>query len=78
MARRISEATVGTDFGTDFDINLLTTGIDRWQAAGVSLAAMDADDVGQQLVEMFGVMLAHPAIDVPDLCFDPRGTPWPD
>lgn len=75
--RIVMGATVGTDFGTNFDLNLLTTGIDRWQASGVSLETMDADDVGQQLVEMFAVMLAHPAIDVPDLCFDPRGTPWP-
>lgn len=76
--RIVMGATVGTDFGAQFDPDLLTTGIDRWQAAGVSLATMEADDVGRQLVEVFAVMLGHPAIDIPDLCFDPRGTPWPE
>ncbi len=74
--RIVMGATIGTDFGTAFDMELITAGIDRWVSAGVSMAMMDADDVGQQLTELFAVLLAHPQIDVPDLCLDPRGDAW--
>ncbi len=75
--RIVMGATVGTDFGLGFDMGLITAGLDRWSAAGVSMTMMDADDVGQQLTEVYAVLLAHPEIDVPDLCLDPRGVPWP-
>ena len=75
--RIVMGATIGTDFGTGFDMELITRGLDRWAAAGVSMTMMDADDVGQQLTELYGVLLAHPQIDVPDLCLDPRGDAWP-
>ena len=75
--RIVMGATVGTDFGIDFDMDLITTGLDRWASSGVSLTMMEADDVGRQLAEIFGVLLAHPGIDVPDLCLDPRGEAWP-
>ncbi len=71
--RIVMGATIGTDFGLGFDMDLITVGLERWQAAGVSMAMMDADDVGRHLVEVFGVLLAHPGIDVPDLVLDPRG-----
>ena len=75
--RIVMGATIGTDFGAGFDMELITTGLDRWAAAGVSMTMMDADDVGQQLTEVFAVLLAHPQIDVPDLCLDPRGNASP-
>ena len=75
--RIVMGATIGTDFGTGFDMELITAGMDRWVSAGVSMTMMDADDVGQQLTEVFAVLLAHPNIDVPDLCLDPRGDAWP-
>ena len=75
--RIVMGATVGTDFGIGFDMGLITAGLDRWSAAGVSMNMMDADDVGQQLTEVYAVLLAHPQIDVPDLCLDPRGDAWP-
>ena len=75
--RIVMGATIGTDFGTGFDMELITAGLDRWAAAGVSMSMMGADDVGQQLTEVYAVLLAHPQIDVPDLCLDPRGNTWP-
>lgn len=75
--RIVMGATVGTDFGNGFDMDLITIALGRWVASGVSLTMMEADDVGRQLSEMFAVLLAHPGIDVPDLCLDPRGEPWP-
>ena len=75
--RIVMGATIGTDFGTGFDMELITAGMDRWVSAGVSMTMMDADDVGQQLTEVFAVLLAHPQIDVPDLCLDPRSDAWP-
>ncbi len=74
--RIVMGATIGTDFGTGFDMELIGAGMDRWVSAGVSMTMMDADDVGQQLTEVFAVLLAHPQIDVPDLCLDPRGDAW--
>lgn len=75
--RIVMGATVGTDFANGFDPALLNAGLSRWMASGVSLTSMAVDDVGRHLAEVFAVLLAHPAIDVPDLCLDPRGEPWP-
>ena len=36
---------------------------------------MDCNMVGQHLAAMFGVMLAIPGVDIPDICYDPRGVP---
>lgn len=74
--RVIMGATMPTDFGNSFDMRVLTTAIDRWVAGGVSMTAMETDDVGRHLAEVLGVVLAHPGIDVPDLCLDPRGEAW--
>lgn len=74
--RIVMGATIGTDFGTGFDVKVITEGLERWAAAGVSMTMMGADDVGRQLTELYAVLLAHPQIDVPDLCLDPRGDAW--
>ena len=36
------------------------------------MTAMETSDVGQNLAELLGVVLAHPEIDVPDLFLDAR------
>jgi NAD(P)-dependent dehydrogenase (short-subunit alcohol dehydrogenase family) len=74
--RIVMGATIGTDFGNEFGTEVLTTAFNRWVAAGVSMSLMEADDVGCHLAETLAVILAHPTIDVPDLCFDPRGEAW--
>jgi hypothetical protein len=65
-----------TDFGNGFGEAVLTTAFERWAAAGVSMTFMETDEVGRHLAEVMAVLLAHPTIDVPDLCLDPRGEPW--
>jgi NAD(P)-dependent dehydrogenase (short-subunit alcohol dehydrogenase family) len=75
--RIVMGATMPTDFGTSFDANTLGTAFERWMAAGVAMTAMDTDEVGRHLAETLAVILAHPTIDVPELCLDPRGQAWP-
>jgi NAD(P)-dependent dehydrogenase (short-subunit alcohol dehydrogenase family) len=75
--RIVMGATMPTDFGNTFGEAVLTTAFDRWAAAGVSMTFMETDEVGRHLAEVLAVLLAHPTIDVPDLCLDPRGEAWP-
>jgi NAD(P)-dependent dehydrogenase (short-subunit alcohol dehydrogenase family) len=75
--RIVMGATMPTDFGTSFDASTLGAAFERWMAAGVSMTAMETDDVGRHLAETLAVILAHPTIDVPELCLDPRGESWP-
>ncbi|MCU1484779.1 MAG: short-chain dehydrogenase/reductase [Actinomycetia bacterium] len=75
--RIVMGATMPTDFGIGFGEAVLTTAFERWAAAGVSMTAMETDDVGRHLAEVMAVLLAHPTIDVPDLCLDPRSEAWP-
>lgn len=75
--RIVMGATLGTEFGDGFGAEVLGTAFERWMATGVALTAMEADDVGRQLAEVLAAVLAHPTIDVPDLCLDPRGQAWP-
>jgi NAD(P)-dependent dehydrogenase (short-subunit alcohol dehydrogenase family) len=74
--RIVMGATMPTDFGNGFGEAVLTTAFERWAAAGVSMTFMETDEVGRHLAEVMAVLLAHPTIDVPDLCLDPRGEPW--
>ncbi|MGP0030475.1 MAG: SDR family oxidoreductase [Acidimicrobiales bacterium] len=74
--RIVMGATMPTDFGLDFDPDTLGTALERWVASGTSMTAMETDDVGRHLAEFLAVMLAHPAIDVPDVRLAPRGQAW--
>lgn len=75
--RIVMGATMPTEFGASFGEEVLGTAFERWAAAGVSMTFMETDEVGRHLAETFAVLLAHPTIDVPDLCLDPRGEAWP-
>lgn len=74
--RIVMGATMPTDFGVNFDGETLGIAFERWTARGISMTAMETDDVGRHLSELLAVVLAHPQIDVPDLTYDPRGEPW--
>lgn len=74
--RIILGPTMPTDFGKGFEPTVLSTAMGRWIAGGLSMTAMDTDDVGRHLAEVLGVILAHPGIDVPDLRLEPRGEGW--
>jgi len=74
--RIVMGATIGTDFAAEFDNGMLGVAFERWAASGISMTAMETDDVGRHLAEVLGVALAHPQVDVPDLVVDPRGQAW--
>jgi NAD(P)-dependent dehydrogenase (short-subunit alcohol dehydrogenase family) len=74
--RIVMGATIGTDFGTGFDNDMLGVAFERWAAGGISMTVMETDDVGRHLAEVLGVALAHPHVDLPDLVVDPRGQAW--
>lgn len=71
--RIVMGAAQPTDFADGWDLELVTACLDRWVRAGISMTMMETDDVGRQLAEVLGVVLAHPGIDVPDLRLAPRG-----
>jgi NAD(P)-dependent dehydrogenase (short-subunit alcohol dehydrogenase family) len=75
--RIVMGATIGTDFGNEFDGAMLEKAFERWAADGISAALMESDDVGRQLADILGAALAHPSVDMPDLVIDPRGIPFP-
>jgi hypothetical protein len=74
--RIVMGATIGTDFGNEFDGELLGLAFERWSASGISMSVMETDDVGQHLAGVLAVVMAHPTVDVPDLVLDPRGEAW--
>jgi NAD(P)-dependent dehydrogenase (short-subunit alcohol dehydrogenase family) len=58
-------ATYPTDFGNDFDGDLLGPTLDRWAKQGVIQDRfMDRDEVGAYLVTVLGGALAYPGIGV--------------
>jgi NAD(P)-dependent dehydrogenase (short-subunit alcohol dehydrogenase family) len=75
FVRIVMGATIGTDFGNEFDGALLERAFERWAADGISSTLMESDQVGRQLADVLAATLAHPAVDMPDLVIDPRGAP---
>jgi NAD(P)-dependent dehydrogenase (short-subunit alcohol dehydrogenase family) len=75
--RIVMGATIGTDFGNEFDATLLERAFERWTADGISSTLMESDAVGRQLADVLAAALAHPTVDMPDLVIDPRGAPIP-
>lgn len=73
--RIVMGPTFPTEFGRDFTGEVLGTAVERWGAAGVGDSLMDTEDVARQLAEVTAVVLAHPAIDLSDVRFQPRGKP---
>lgn len=72
--RVIMGATMPTGFGDLMGASEhLSTALERWAAVGIAMGIMQVDDVGRHLAEITAVMLAHPAIDLPDIYLDPRG-----
>lgn len=78
FTRIVMGATMPTDFAVGFDHRVLAMAMERWADAGISPALMATDHVGAQLAAVFALLLDQPAVDVPDITFDPRGIPWPE
>jgi NAD(P)-dependent dehydrogenase (short-subunit alcohol dehydrogenase family) len=71
--RIVVGATFPTEFGAEFDVNLLDQALTRWIADGHSMTTMETDTVGRHLAEVLATVLTHPSIDVPDIELSPRG-----
>ena len=72
FSRVVIGATMPTEFGLNFEPEPLTEALQKWASAGIEMTAMDTREVGLHLAELFGVVLAHPEIDLPDLYLDAR------
>jgi NAD(P)-dependent dehydrogenase (short-subunit alcohol dehydrogenase family) len=66
--------TVGTDFARDFDAEQAGELFPKWLAASVIYQNhMQVDDLGRTIAEFVAVLLAHPALTVPELTIVPPG-----
>jgi NAD(P)-dependent dehydrogenase (short-subunit alcohol dehydrogenase family) len=69
-------ATMPTDVHRDFPMDMITEILPLWQSSGLIPAEyMHPDAVGQAIVELVAVALAHPDIGLTDLEFSPPGAP---
>jgi NAD(P)-dependent dehydrogenase (short-subunit alcohol dehydrogenase family) len=67
-------ATGDTEFGREFDGELLTACLDDWMSAGhMHEALMVSDDVGGTLAEILAIGLTHPALVITDFAIRPPG-----
>jgi NAD(P)-dependent dehydrogenase (short-subunit alcohol dehydrogenase family) len=72
--RLVVGATTGTDFARDFDGGTISAYLDDWVAGGhLAETMMQPAEVGQAIVEVLAVALAHPAIDLNDIAVVPPG-----
>jgi NAD(P)-dependent dehydrogenase (short-subunit alcohol dehydrogenase family) len=68
--------TMPTEFAADFAPDIAGVAVARWLAQGIPLDVMEVGDVAELLVELFGIILAHPGIDIPDVRLDARRPAW--
>ena len=72
--RVVVGATTGTDFARDFDSGTISAYLDDWVAGGhLAETMMEPSEVGQSIVEVLAVALAHPTIDLNDVAIVPPG-----
>ena len=58
-------STVPTEFGTDFEPELLMELFEEWAKAGLAeVEFMDVEEVGKTLIGMFGAQLPHPSVGI--------------
>jgi NAD(P)-dependent dehydrogenase (short-subunit alcohol dehydrogenase family) len=66
--------TIGTDFARDFDIEKAGSLFPKWLAANVIYQNhMQVDDLGATIAEFVAMLLAHPALTIPELTIVPPG-----
>jgi NAD(P)-dependent dehydrogenase (short-subunit alcohol dehydrogenase family) len=66
--------TVGTDFARDFDIEKAGELFPKWLAASVIYQNhMAVEDLGRTIAEFVALLLAHPALTIPELTIVPPG-----
>jgi NAD(P)-dependent dehydrogenase (short-subunit alcohol dehydrogenase family) len=66
--------TIGTDFARDFEAEKAGELFPKWLAASVIYQNhMDAGDLGRTIAEFLAVLLAHPALTIPEITIVPPG-----
>jgi NAD(P)-dependent dehydrogenase (short-subunit alcohol dehydrogenase family) len=66
--------TIGTDFARDFDAERIGELFPKWLAASVIYQNhMEVDDLGATIAEFVAVLLAHPALTIPEITIVPPG-----
>jgi NAD(P)-dependent dehydrogenase (short-subunit alcohol dehydrogenase family) len=66
--------TMGTDFARDFDAEHAGALFPKWLAASVIYQNhMESNDLGRTIAEFMAMLLAHPALTIPELTIVPPG-----
>ena len=66
--------TLGTDFARDFDAEHAGALFPKWLAASVIYQNhMESNDLGRTIAEFMAMLLAHPALTIPELTIVPPG-----
>ncbi|HEY3669604.1 MAG TPA: SDR family oxidoreductase [Acidimicrobiia bacterium] len=66
--------TSGTDIARTYDVELTADLLPRWLASAVMYERqMEVADLGEMLVELTAMLLAHPGISVPEIAMVPPG-----
>jgi NAD(P)-dependent dehydrogenase (short-subunit alcohol dehydrogenase family) len=74
FVRAVIGSTIGTEFGDQFDGELLTEAFARWIVNAQGTAKMmTTDDLVPVLVDLLTTLRAHPAVDLPRVDLAPTG-----
>jgi NAD(P)-dependent dehydrogenase (short-subunit alcohol dehydrogenase family) len=69
-------STIGTEFGNNFDGEMLNEAFAHWLVSAQHTAKlMTADELGAVLAELIGMLLRHPDVDMPSISLVPPGGP---
>ena len=67
-------STIGTEFGNNFDGEILMQALAQWVVSAQATAKMmTAPDLGAVLSELLDMLLRHPDVDMPQLSLEPPG-----
>ncbi len=74
FARIVIGPTIGTDFARDFDLGLAGELFPTWMRHGVLTdQMMEADEVGESIVQLFAISFTHPGVAMNDVVLHPPG-----
>ena len=69
-------STIGTEFGNNFEGDLLMEAFARWVVSAQHTAKMmTAPELGAVLAELIAMLLSHPDVDMPSISLEPPGGP---
>ncbi len=69
-------STIGTEFGNNFDGDMLNEAFAHWLVSAQHTAKlMTAEELGAVLAELIATLLGHPDVDMPSISLVPPGGP---